>query len=61
MLNSSSCQSGSDEIYTMLRLAKINVEATRAGNPLDRWLVVMALIFRWAWREGTKRFSAVGA
>jgi ABC-2 type transport system permease protein len=25
------------------------------------WLVVMALIFRWAWREGTKRFSAVGA
>ena len=38
------CQSGSDEIYTLLRLAKINVEATRAGNPLDRWLVAMALL-----------------
>lgn len=25
------------------------------------WLVVMALGFRWIWREGVKRFSAVGA
>lgn len=38
------CQSGSDEIYTLLRTAKINVEATRAGDPLDRWLVAMALL-----------------
>ena len=36
--------SGVDEVHTLLRLARINIEATRAGNPLDRWLVVMALI-----------------
>ena len=35
---------GVDEVNTLLRSAKINVEATRAGNPLDRWLVVMALL-----------------
>jgi len=33
-----------EEVNTLLRAAKINVEATRAGNPLDRWLVVMALL-----------------
>ena len=32
------------EINTLLRAAQINVEATRAGNPLDRWLVIMALL-----------------
>jgi ABC-2 type transport system permease protein len=25
------------------------------------WLVVFSLLFRWVWREGVKRFSAVGA
>ncbi len=25
------------------------------------WLVVFTLLFRWVWREGVKRFSAVGA
>ncbi len=25
------------------------------------WLLVMILVFRWTWKEGTKRFSAVGA
>jgi ABC-2 type transport system permease protein len=25
------------------------------------WLVVIYLLFRWTWREGVKRFSAVGA
>ena len=33
-----------DEVNALLRLAKINIEATRAGNPLDRWLVMMALL-----------------
>ena len=33
-----------ETINSLLRLAKVNVEATRAGNPLDRWLVVMALL-----------------
>jgi predicted lysophospholipase L1 biosynthesis ABC-type transport system permease subunit len=37
-------ESESPEVYTALRAARINVEATRAGNPLDRWLVVMALL-----------------
>jgi putative ABC transport system permease protein len=36
--------SKSDEIYTLLRSAGINVEATAKGNPLDRWLVCMALL-----------------
>jgi len=36
--------SDSSEVYTALRAARINVEATRAGTPLDRWLVVMALL-----------------
>jgi ABC-type uncharacterized transport system permease subunit len=25
------------------------------------WLAVSALLFRWVWRNGAKRFSAVGA
>jgi ABC-2 type transport system permease protein len=25
------------------------------------WLVLFAFIFRWMWREGVKRYSAVGA
>ena len=25
------------------------------------WLVIMLLLFSWTWREGIKRFSAVGA
>jgi ABC-2 type transport system permease protein len=25
------------------------------------WLVIFVLLFRWVWREGIKRFSAVGA
>jgi len=36
--------SKSDEIYTLLRSAGVNVEAAAAGNPLDRWLVSMALL-----------------
>jgi putative ABC transport system permease protein len=36
--------SKSDEIYTLLRSVGINVEATAKGNPLDRWLVCMALL-----------------
>ena len=36
--------SKSDEIYTLLRSAGINVEAAAEGNPLDRWLVSMALL-----------------
>ena len=35
---------GVGEIDLLLRAAKVNVEATRAGNPLDRWLVAMALL-----------------
>ena len=37
-------ESKSDEIYTLLRAAGINVEATAKGSPLDRWLVGMALL-----------------
>jgi ABC-type multidrug transport system permease subunit len=36
--------SKSEEVYALLRAAGINVEATAAGNPLDRWLVCMALL-----------------
>jgi ABC-type multidrug transport system permease subunit len=36
--------SKSDEIYTLLRATGIDVEATVKGNPLDRWLVAMALL-----------------
>ena len=36
--------SKSDEIYTLLRAAGIDVEATAKGSPLDRWLVAMALL-----------------
>jgi ABC-2 type transport system permease protein len=25
------------------------------------WLVILHFLFRWVWREGIKRFSAVGA
>ena len=25
------------------------------------WLVISYFLFRWVWREGVKRFSAVGA
>ena len=25
------------------------------------WLVIFHFLFRWVWREGVKRFSAVGA
>jgi len=35
---------GVEEINTLLRLAKINIETTRAGDPLDRWLIIMALL-----------------
>ena len=38
------CTVGSEDIYNLLRAAKIDVEATLAGNPLDRWLVAMALL-----------------
>ncbi|MGO8704389.1 MAG: ABC transporter permease [Candidatus Brocadiia bacterium] len=37
-------ESKSDEIYTLLRAAGIDVEATAKGSPLDRWLVAMALL-----------------
>ncbi len=37
-------ESKSDEIYTLLRAAGIDVEATAQGSPLDRWLVAMALL-----------------
>jgi hypothetical protein len=36
--------SKSEEVYALLRAAGINVEATARGNPLDRWLVCMALL-----------------
>jgi hypothetical protein len=35
---------GSEEINQLLIAAKVNIETTRAGNPLDRWLVIMALL-----------------
>jgi len=35
---------GSEEINDLLRMARVNIEATRVGNPLDRWLVMMALL-----------------
>jgi hypothetical protein len=35
---------GSEEINDLLRVARVNIEATRTGNPLDRWLVMMALL-----------------
>jgi len=25
------------------------------------WLVIALILFRWTWREGVKRYSAVGA
>ena len=37
-------QAGNEDVDALLRLAKINIEATRTGNPLDRWLVIMALL-----------------
>jgi len=37
-------ESKSEEIYSLLRAAGINVEATAKGSPLDRWLVGMALL-----------------
>lgn len=37
-------QSDSDEVFILLREAKVNVEATREGNVMDRWLVIMALL-----------------
>ena len=33
-----------EEVLMLLRQAKVNIEATRAGNPLDQWLVLMALL-----------------
>jgi len=35
---------GDENVGALLRLARINIQATRAGNPLDRWLVIMALL-----------------
>ena len=35
---------GVEDIDALLRAASVNIEATRAGNPLDRWLIVMALL-----------------
>ena len=37
-------ESGSEEVHQLLIAAKVNIETTRAGNPLDRWLVIMALL-----------------
>jgi ABC-type antimicrobial peptide transport system permease subunit len=37
-------ESDSDDVFILLRAAKINVEMTRGGNVMDRWLVVMALL-----------------
>jgi ABC-2 type transport system permease protein len=36
-------------------------EITRAYLVGALWLVVALLVFKWVWREGVKRFSAVGA
>jgi len=33
-----------EEVNGLLRMAGVNIEATRAGNPLDRWLIIMALL-----------------
>ena len=33
-----------DEIKALLRAAGVNTEITRAGDPLDRWLIIMALL-----------------
>lgn len=33
-----------DEIKSLLRAAGVNTEITRAGDPLDRWLIIMALL-----------------
>jgi ABC-type antimicrobial peptide transport system permease subunit len=43
-LKSKMAQPDSEEIYSLLRTARINVEVTAAGNPLDRWLAIMALL-----------------
>ena len=36
--------SDSDEVYSLLREARINVEETRKGSVMDKWLVAMALL-----------------
>lgn len=36
--------SGNEEVEMALRMAGINIEATREGNPLDQWLIIMALL-----------------
>jgi hypothetical protein len=36
--------SDSDEVYILLREAKVNVEETREGSVMDQWLVMMALL-----------------
>jgi len=36
--------SDSDEVYSVLRDARINVEETRKGSVMDKWLVAMALL-----------------
>ena len=33
-----------NELRTLLRYAGVNIEATLRGNPLDTWLIVMALL-----------------
>lgn len=37
-------QSDSETILALLRQANINPDQVRAGNPVDRWLVMMALL-----------------
>jgi ABC-2 type transport system permease protein len=43
-------------------LNQLSPEAIQRGFALAiLWLVVAFVAFQWVWREGVKRFSAVGA
>jgi ABC-2 type transport system permease protein len=43
-------------------LGKVPVEAIASKYAIGLiWLVIFYVLFRWVWREGLKRFSAVGA
>jgi ABC-2 type transport system permease protein len=51
-------------IYFPIQLVLGNlsrVEIYRGFLMAGIWLVVMSIVFFWIWREGVKRFSAVGA
>jgi ABC-2 type transport system permease protein len=47
---------------TQLVLGKISIAAAFGQMGLQlAWVIGLGLIFRWMWKAGVKRFSAVGA